>query len=153
MSVHNKSRPVIGVGVLLWRGQQLLLGRRLLKGQQGCWQFPGGHLEHGESVISCARREVLEETGLTIQAPRHLGFTDKTFSMGQKQYITLLVSSECGPGEAQVMEPDKCAQWQWFDYRQLPAPLFEPITLFLSQQADLHALHSISTVLPDTPLI
>lgn len=149
MSAGQFSRPIIGVGVLVWRDKQLLLGKRIVKGQQSCWQFPGGHLENGESVIDCARREVLEETSLKIKALRHLGFTDKTFAIGSRQYITLLVTSDYDSGRAQTLEPDKCELWQWFDYRQLPEPLFEPITAFLSQsvltrQADLYSQHCAS---------
>ena len=156
MPTDNLSRPVIGVGVLVWRGQQLLLGERLSKGEHSCWQFPGGHLENNESVIACARREVLEETGLSIKKLRHIGFTDRLFDIAQKKYLTLLVSCEYKAGQAQVLEPEKCARWQWFDYRELPAPLFAPISNFLSQIAispghDLYSLHNNSQLLSDVP--
>jgi 8-oxo-dGTP diphosphatase len=129
----NTSRPKIGVGVLVWRNKQLLLGKRISKDQHRCWQFPGGHLENNETVIDCARREVLEETGLKVRALRHLGFTGKLFSMGHSQYITLFISCEYDSGTERVLEPDCCELWQWFDYQQLPEPLFEPISLLLSQ--------------------
>lgn len=169
MVSKKNSRPVIGVGVLVWRDKKLLLGKRLLSGQQEnqtfCWQFPGGHLENNESTIECARREVREETGLEVMAMRHIGVTDRTFSMSGQQYITLLVSSEYRSGEVKTLEPDRCAGWQWFDYRQLPAPLFEPINLFLAQnglarssadpatrqQDDLYAMHEAASELQDTP--
>lgn len=128
------SLPVIGVGVLVWKNKKLLLGKRLHKDQSYSWQFPGGHLENDESVIECARREALEETGLKIKQLRHLGFTDKSFEMNQQQYITLFVSAEYESGKVQVLEPDKCESWQWFDCADLPTPLFSPITLFLEQQ-------------------
>ena len=138
----------IGVGVLVWKNKSLLLGKRINKDKSYCWQFPGGHLENGESIIECARREVLEETSLQIKQLRHFGFIDKPFEINQQQYITLLVTSEYASGEPQVLEPDKCEIWQWFDYRDLPSPLFLPITLFLEQQAalttntqDLYTLH------------
>ena len=150
MSDSHLSRPVIGVGVLVWRDEQLLLGKRLVNGRQNCWQFPGGHLENGESVIDCARREVREETSLKIKNPQHLGFTDTSFTSGARQYITLLVSGDYDSGEVKNMEPDKCERWQWFDYRQLPEPLFEPITIFLSQlvnspYGDLYDMHHTLT--------
>ncbi len=138
---------MIGVGVLVWRDKQLLLGKRMMKDQKSCWQFPGGHLENGESVIECASREVQEEVGLKVKGLRHLGFTDKTFAMGQQQYITLLVSGLYESGEAKTLEPDKCEVWQWFDYQQLPAPLFKPIEIFMSQQDDLYMLHRASVCL------
>jgi len=155
--------PVIGVGVLVWRDSQILLGKRLAEKQPGCWQFPGGHLENDESVIACARREVLEETGIKVKAMRHLGYTDSQIKLAGKKYITLLVSCEYDSGEAAVLEPDKCDSWQWFDYKQLPSPLFEPISRFLSQLAassdaatatgDLYALHCAAAVLMDAPSV
>ncbi|HHJ34277.1 MAG TPA: NUDIX domain-containing protein [Gammaproteobacteria bacterium] len=166
MKADSEPRPVIGVGVLVWREKQLLLGRRLLKGQDFCWQFPGGHLEMGESVIECARREVREETGLSVKAIRHLGFTDRPFIVAGRQYVTLLISCEYGSGEVKNLEPGKCAGWQWFDYRQLPTPLFEPIPVFLDELSgmrssptgpaisvpgDLYAKHEASTIMTDTP--
>ena len=147
MSDNNVFRVKIGVGVLVWRDRQLLLGKRLMKDQRSCWQFPGGHMEKGESVIECASREVREETGLKVKALRHLGFTDKTFVIERQQYITLLVSALYESGEAKTLEPDKCELWQWFDYTQLPAPLFKPIEIFISQQDDLYSLHQTSVCL------
>lgn len=142
---------MIGVGVLVWRDRQLLLGKRIMQQQNNCWQFPGGHLEHGESVIECAAREVLQETGLRVKALRHLGFTDKTFTMGRQSYISLLVSCVYDSGELKTLEPDKCECWQWFDYQQLPSPLFKPIEIFLSQQSDLYQLHQASVCLAYVP--
>lgn len=143
----GRQRPLIGVGVLVWRGQQLLLGKRISSDVAACWQFPGGHLEVGESVLDCARREALEETGLALTGLRHLGFTEKPFRIAGRDYITLLVSAESSVAQPQVMEPDKCELWQWFDHRQLPSPLFEPIEIFLGQHDDLYALHLSSSIL------
>ncbi len=156
MPDKNLSRPSIGVAVLIWREQQLLLGERLTAGQPACWQFPGGHLENNESVTACARREVLEETGLCIKSLRHLGFTDLPFEIAQQKYMTLLVSCDYKSGEAETLEPEKCARWQWFDYQALPAPLFAPINNFLTQIAispgtDLYSLHAAAQLLSDVP--
>jgi len=137
----KKSRPGVGVGVLVWRGKQLLLGKRIMQHEDDCWQFPGGHLEDAETVMECARREVMQETGLQVKAMRHLGFTDRPFVTAGRSYVSLLVSCEYASGEARVLEPDKCACWQWFDYRHLPSPLFEPIGMFLLQHDDLYQLH------------
>lgn len=131
-------RPVIGVGILVWRDKQLLLGRRLTEGDESCWQFPGGHLEAGESVVECASREVSEETGLRVNTFRQLGYTNKPFIVAQKNYITLFVSCQSDAGEAVVMEPEKCSEWCWFDEADLPQPLFEPISLFLQQHNVAH---------------
>lgn len=59
------SRPVImaGAGVILVNDKnEILLGRRT---DNGFWDYPAGSMELGESFEECARREILEETGLT----------------------------------------------------------------------------------------
>lgn len=143
--------PVTGVGVLVWRERRLLLGQRRLANGGFCWQFPGGHLEKGETVSACAEREVLEETGLRVRGLRHLGFTDSVFTVNGRDYLTLLLSCDYLSGEADVREPEKCAAWQWFDYPRLPSPLFEPIEIFMKQPADLYRLHCAAKLLAGKP--
>lgn len=48
-------------------GPLVLLVRRAKAPNQGCWSFPGGSLELGETVIAGAGRELTEETGLRFQ--------------------------------------------------------------------------------------
>ena len=61
------SRPVIGVGAVVWKGDRLLLARRGHPPKQGSWTLPGGAQEVGETVAETARREIREETGLEIE--------------------------------------------------------------------------------------
>jgi 8-oxo-dGTP diphosphatase len=48
------------------RGQNLLLKKATRGISVGKWNAPGGKLEPGETPEHCARREVLEETGLRV---------------------------------------------------------------------------------------
>lgn len=41
------------------------------------WDFPGGHLKEGESHKQAAKREVKEETGLTVKGLEQIGEEDK----------------------------------------------------------------------------
>ena len=62
-------RPVteVAVGILIdANGAFLLTSRPEGKVYAGYWEFPGGKLEHGESVEQALRRELQEEIGLTI---------------------------------------------------------------------------------------
>jgi len=135
-------RPHIGVAAMVWNGDRLLLGKRISAHSENSWQFPGGHLEFGETVEACARREVEEEAGIKICNIIPSGFTNAVFIDADKHYVTLFVSSEYDSGELTVMEPDKCEQWRWFQWDSLPEPLFLPIRNFLKQYPDLYVLRS-----------
>lgn len=59
----------VAVGVLIRpNGDFLLTSRPPGKVYEGYWEFPGGKLEHGESVEAALRRELQEEIGVTIAA-------------------------------------------------------------------------------------
>jgi 8-oxo-dGTP diphosphatase len=45
----------------------------------GWWFLPGGGVEHGEDPVDSLRREVHEETGLTIETTRLLGVLSDTW--------------------------------------------------------------------------
>jgi 8-oxo-dGTP diphosphatase len=56
--------PHVGVGIILFRGDDVLLIRRGRPPGAGQWSLPGGKQELGETAEAAARRELLEETGL-----------------------------------------------------------------------------------------
>lgn len=66
----KKDRPMI-VGLQCFvkkNGKYLMLKRRETKQiMPGVWMAPGGTREHAEGLFTCARREILEETGLKIK--------------------------------------------------------------------------------------
>ncbi len=123
--------PRIGVGVLIFRDKQVLLGKRLGGRGAGEWAPPGGHLEHNEMLLDCARREVLEETGLKLIKPETIAFTEDFFKVTDDHYITFFVMASI-KGEPQNQEPDKCEGWQWFVWDKFPKPLFLSFNNFLS---------------------
>lgn len=57
----------IGVGVVVFRGDEVLIIRRGKRPFLGQWSIPGGGLLHGERLEDAARREVREETGLDVR--------------------------------------------------------------------------------------
>jgi 8-oxo-dGTP diphosphatase len=117
----------VGIGVLLIRNGRVLLGERLGSHGAGTWALPGGHLELGETIENCARREVLEETGIEVGGVKHLAFTNDIFKSEGRHYVTLFVLANGWHGEPRVMEPEKCRQWCWSDWDELPSPLFIPL--------------------------
>ena len=63
MSRTYPDRPWIGIGVVVWRDDRVLLVRRAKAPNLGQWSLPGGGQEIGETVFEAAIREVAEETG------------------------------------------------------------------------------------------
>jgi ADP-ribose pyrophosphatase YjhB (NUDIX family) len=62
------TRPLVGIGVAVLRGDAVLLARRGRPPAMGAWSLPGGAQKLGESVEAAARRELAEETGLRVGA-------------------------------------------------------------------------------------
>lgn len=59
-------RPLVGIGVAVLRADAVLLVRRGKAPNSGAWSLPGGAQKLGETAEQAARRELLEETGLTV---------------------------------------------------------------------------------------
>ena len=60
------ARPIVGIGVVVLRPDEVLLVRRGKPPNMGAWSLPGGAQELGETAEAAGRRELLEETGLAV---------------------------------------------------------------------------------------
>ncbi|MDN3678811.1 NUDIX hydrolase [Vibrio tapetis subsp. quintayensis] len=133
--MSNKVR--VGVATVIVRDGHILLGERMGSHGANTWATPGGHLELGESIEQCARREAFEETGLVVEKVTKIGFTNDIFENEQKHYVTLFVLGECDDGEPKVTEPGKCKQWKWCALDALPSPLFLPLVNLIKENPSL----------------
>ena len=70
-AVDSRRQRALRCSTVVVKNQQVLLVHRRRHG--GDWVLPGGTPRPAESLICCARREVLEETGLHI-APNRIAF-------------------------------------------------------------------------------
>ncbi len=80
--------PVVGVGVVVWKGGRVLLIRRGKSPMRGRWSLPGGRQELGETVRETAMREVREETGVEIRLGALLDVVD-TIRRDESGAVTL----------------------------------------------------------------
>ena len=70
------NQPVVGVGAIILKNGAILLEKRRNEPGKGKWSIPGGVVELGENVRQAVKREVEEETGLTIEVLRLIDVVD-----------------------------------------------------------------------------
>lgn len=94
-------RPIPGAGAVVLRESQgraeVLLVRRSTEPMAGSWSLPGGAIELGETAREACAREVLEETGLTVQALAEVETFDIILhdDAGRVQFHYLIVDILC----------------------------------------------------------
>ena len=113
----------VGVGVMILKGDSVLLGKRQGSHGEGDWSFPGGHLEYKESFTDCALREIEEECGVKV---KNISFQllSNTSEYLPKYYVHVGLLAHWESGEPEVREPEKCLEWKWFPLSGLPEPMF-----------------------------
>ncbi|KAI1453094.1 NUDIX hydrolase domain-like protein [Annulohypoxylon moriforme] len=112
----------VGVAALVRDSEgKFVFGKRKGSHGAGTWQFPGGHLEMGESFFACAERETLEETGLKVTAEKILAVTNDVFDPTTKHYITIFVLCRRvnENDQPEILEPEKCESWNWIGWDQI----------------------------------
>ena len=122
--MEEAQRPKVGIGVMIIKDGKILLGKR--KGAHGAgeYAFAGGHLEYMESFAQCAQREVKEECGIEIENIR-FQLVANAKGYAPKHYVHIGLIADWKSGEPQVLEPEKCEGWDWYDPEALPSPMFE----------------------------
>jgi 8-oxo-dGTP diphosphatase len=123
---------LVGVGVLVRRGDEVLLVRRHGSHGAGTWSPPGGYLDFGEHPADCAVRETREETGVEVGGPRFAGVTNDLFAPEGKHFVTLWFEADYGGGAATIAAADELSEVAWFPRNGLPDPLFAPFERFLA---------------------
>lgn len=113
----------VGVGILVFKNGKILLGKRKSLLGKGEYAGLGGHLEFGESIEECAKREAMEEAGVKLKNIKFLCLSSLKKYHG-KHYIDIGLKAEWAEGEPKNMEPDKCEGYAWYGLDNLPSPLF-----------------------------
>jgi len=84
------------------------------------WEFPGGGIDNGESVIDCLKREVKEETGLTIEPLELLPkiYSHKTESETRPYQVFLIIYVCKTKDEQVIMAEEESINFGWFSYEE-----------------------------------
>jgi 8-oxo-dGTP diphosphatase len=143
----SDQNPKAGIGIMIFKNNQVLLGKRKGSFGEGEYAFPGGHLEYMESFENCGRRETLEETGIEITNIR-FQLLANMLEYAPKHYVQIGLIADWKSGAAKVLEPNKCESWGWYDLDNPPSPLFKTCVLaFESHKTSQHYFdHEASSI-------
>ena len=100
-------RPLLGVGAVIVRNEQVLVVRRSHPPLQGQWSVPGGLVETGETTREALIREIREETSLIVEPLDLVEVFERILRDGDSRvqyhfvvidYLCRIVSGEACPG-------------------------------------------------------
>ena len=117
MDKRDYKQPRVGVDVIVLKGNKILLHKRKNVGGSGTWAFPGGHLEFNEDIKDCAKREVMEEAGVTVERLEKRGVLEFEFEGNPEIMEVHIFGTSDFAGEPK--ESDEMAP-QWFSANELP---------------------------------
>ena len=121
MSREYPARPIIGVGVVVWHGERVLLVRRGKPPRLGHWSLPGGAQRLGETVAEAARREVKEETGLEVLLGDIVATVDliERDRQGRVRYHYTLIDFVADAAGPELQPGSDAAEAQWFTLAEI----------------------------------
>lgn len=93
------SQPIVGVGAVIIHDGKVVLIKRRFEPLAGQWTLPGGRLELGETLEAGLAREMLEETGLTVQVGPVVDVFDRILLDPERRvrYHYVLIDYLCRP--------------------------------------------------------
>jgi 8-oxo-dGTP diphosphatase len=116
MQREYPQQPLVGVGAIIVEDGRVLLIKRGKAPLLGEWSIPGGMLELGETLRQGAKREALEETGLTVRATELLGVFDRIILDEQQRtiYHYVLIDFLCATVSGELRASGDAADAGWF---------------------------------------
>lgn len=110
MMTPGEEPPVeLRCAVAIVRGDAVLL---LHRPNEADWVLPGGHPRQRESMASCARREVREETGLDVHPNRCALVLEVNDPITRRRVVELVfIADEFDTTATVSAEPGRTAVW------------------------------------------
>jgi len=115
MSRSYPARPILAVSAAIIRDRKVLIVRRARPPANGVYTLPGGGVEVGETLTEAVRREIREETGLTIEPIAIAGYREAigrdAEGRVERHFVILPFAARWVAGEPVLNEELSEAQW------------------------------------------
>jgi 8-oxo-dGTP diphosphatase len=130
-------RPLLGVGAIIVRDEQVLLVRRSNPPMQGEWSIPGGLVETGETTREAIIREVREETGLEIEVVKLAEVFERIVRDpdSRVQYHYVLIDYVCRPTTSEAHAGSDVSEVRWVNTDRLEKLAVAPETCEVIRKA------------------
>lgn len=122
--------PIVGVAAIVIHNKKILLGKRNNESGYGKWCIPSGYVEYDEEVREAAKREFLEETGLTI-AIKDVYEVHSNFHNPKQHTVGIWFLANVIGGK--LAASDDLSAVQYFSYEEIPELAFETDRLVLDR--------------------
>ncbi len=134
-SSSSSSDSYIACNVLVIRNEkhgckQVLLAERLDGYGKGEYSLPGGKKRFNETLMQCAKRELLEETGLELLESKPIS-VKLTHFLNRRPTWSIGALATKYTGEPRRKEEKQHSDWRWYPLDSLPSPLFGPARLVI----------------------
>ncbi len=122
MKREYPDRPVVGVGAIIIRDEEVLLARRGREPGYGKWSIPGGGVKLGETLEEAVIREVREEVNLAIKVEDMVEILERIFRDpdGRVQYHYVLVDFLCERLSGEARPSSDALEVQWVPIWEIP---------------------------------
>ena len=125
----EKNNPVLGVGAVVIHESKVLLVQRAKPPFVGQWCIPGGKVRFGETLQQAAEREILEETGIVIEAGEPVycfDIIDTEKSDNPLHYVVIDLAAKYVSGE--ISAASDAAAGAWFSKEEIMDPDVQQVT-------------------------
>ena len=79
---------------------------------------------------ACAKRETREEAGIEIENIQFLCLVNMK-EYAPKHFVNIVLTADWKSGEPEILEPEKCESWSWYEIENPPIPLFKNVEISL----------------------
>ncbi len=109
------------VGAVVFKDSRVLLVKRKNPPSKGCWAIPGGRVELGESLKQAAQREILEETGIHIEAdePIYIFESIQKDERGKIAFHYIIIDMIAHYKKGDILPGDDALDARWISENEL----------------------------------